>query len=302
MEQRSISLNLELEISNLYTFYYFELTHDFKAGNDQHSFWEFVYIDKGQIHFYVDGALFPLKQGEIIFYKPNSIHWGHPVNHSTPNIMIVSFDCTSACMSFFENQSFPLTDSEKGMLSLILKEAYQSFELDLYSGQIARREPSSFGGEQFIKNYLEILLLQFIRRRSNWRAEPNNSSTLKMNREEDLIEDVIGFLLKNLAVPLSVEHICKHFGIGKTQLHTLFKAKTGYGLKQFFNRLKMEEAKKLIREDIRSITEISEALGFNNVQYFSKQFKQLTDMKPTEYARSIKARFGNGLSEELRTK
>lgn len=52
--------------------------------------------------------------------------------------------------------------------------------------------------------------------------------------------------------------------------------------------MKMEAARGLIREGQLNITEISSRLGFSSVHYFSRRFKKLTGMTPTEYARSVK--------------
>ena len=55
-----------------------------------------------------------------------------------------------------------------------------------------------------------------------------------------------------------------------------------------FSRMKMDAARRLIREGQLNITEISSRLGFSSVHYFSRRFKKLTGMTPTEYARSVK--------------
>ena len=38
-----------------------------------------------------------------------------------------------------------------------------------------------------------------------------------------------------------------------------------------------------------NFTQISETLGYSSIHYFSRQFKKLTNMTPSEYASSIKA-------------
>ena len=54
-------------------------------------------------------------------------------------------------------------------------------------------------------------------------------------------------------------------------------------MKHFIIRLKIDEAMKLIEQNEKSLREISETLGFDNVAYFSKVFKKHTDMTPSEY-------------------
>ena len=45
----------------------------------------------------------------------------------------------------------------------------------------------------------------------------------------------------------------------------------------------------MIREDQYNFTQIADAIGFSSVHYFSRQFKKITGMTPSEYASSIKA-------------
>ena len=51
----------------------------------------------------------------------------------------------------------------------------------------------------------------------------------------------------------------------------------------------MQFAKQLIRENEMNFTQISDFLSYSSIHYFSRQFKKLSGMTPTEYATSIKA-------------
>ena len=58
----------------------------------------------------------------------------------------------------------------------------------------------------------------------------------------------------------------------------------------FFTKMKVEYAKELIREKNQNFTQISEFLGYSSIHYFSRQFKKITGMTPSEYTASIMAR------------
>ena len=64
------------------------------------------------------------------------------------------------------------------------------------------------------------------------------------------------------------------------------------GAINYFHQLKIETAKQQIRSG-----QISAGLGYQSVQYFSRQFKNLTGMTPTEYSSSIKALAENSFPE-----
>ena len=55
------------------------------------------------------------------------------------------------------------------------------------------------------------------------------------------------------------------------------------------SRMKIDTAKQLIRSEQMNFTQISEKLGYASIHYFSRQFKKVTGMTPSEYASSIKA-------------
>lgn len=53
--------------------------------------------------------------------------------------------------------------------------------------------------------------------------------------------------------------------------------------------MKIDYAKKYIRENDYNMSQIADILGYESIHYFSRQFKKVTGMSPTEYSKSIKA-------------
>ena len=77
--------------------------------------------------------------------------------------------------------------------------------------------------------------------------------------------------------------------IGRAQLQKIFQEQHQCGAMDFFSRLKIAYARQLIRENQMNFTQISEFLGYSSIHYFSRQFKKISGMTPTEYITSIKA-------------
>ena len=61
------------------------------------------------------------------------------------------------------------------------------------------------------------------------------------------------------------------------------------GVIEYFSLMKINIAKELIRTNRMNFTQISEHLGYTSIHYFSRQFKKITGMTPSEYVTSIKA-------------
>ena len=62
-----------------------------------------------------------------------------------------------------------------------------------------------------------------------------------------------------------------------------FKEQTGETLFACFNRMKIDEARRLLRETDLSVTEIAAMLGFSELKYFCALFKRLVWVTPMTY-------------------
>ena len=284
-------LKEEFVIKNIFTIHYLEYTKDFKFTGEQHDFWEFLYVDKGEINVIAGDTTHRLQKGEVIFHQPNEYHNVFSNGVIAPNIAIVSFECKSKAMNFFKNKVFHVTKEEKNILSSIIKEGAKAFATSLndpYIGGLERKEEQSFGAEQMILLGLLQFLLSLYRNNAISGAKRDSLSVLKERMDNDIVEDVIEFLNENIGNPLSFPDVLKYSKTSSTGLKMLFKEKTGMGVMQYFNLLKIDRAKMLIREDNYNFTQIASILGYDSIHYFSKQFKKITKMTPSEYASSVK--------------
>ena len=88
---------------------------------------------------------------------------------------------------------------------------------------------------------------------------------------------------------ITLYDLCHDNMIGRSQLQKIFQEQHQCGAMDFFSQLKIAYARQLIRENQMNFTQISEFLGYSSIHYFSRQFKKISGMTPTEYITSIKA-------------
>ena len=109
---------------------------------------------------------------------------------------------------------------------------------------------------------------------------------------------IIRYMEEHIGEHLTIETICRDNLTGRSQLQKIFHKAYGCGVIDFFTSMKIDAAKQLIRSNQLNFTEIADRLGYTSVHYFSRQFKQLTGMTPSEYATSIRSLSEKGMENQ----
>lgn len=134
---------------------------------------------------------------------------------------------------------------------------------------------------------LEYLLICLVRRMSTLQ----NSDIVFFSDESfnaDLVKAILRFLRKNVGNRVTLHDICTKFNYSRSFLCRIFKEQTGETLISCLNRLKIEEAKRLLGEGTGTVTSVACALGFREVKYFDALFKKQTGMTPVAYREKLK--------------
>ncbi len=301
MSYQSVTLIEDIVINKIYSIHYFEYMSDFQFAGETHNFWEMLVVDKGEVDVTAGDKNLVLNRGEIIFHKPNEFHSLRANGKIAPNLVVVSFECNSPAMSFFEEQTLKITDYERSLLGTIIKEARMSFKGRLDDPYQEKLIPESLrppGSMQIIKLSLEMLLIILLRRYEGSapviHEEPKMPTKLTtVNADTEVYNRILTYMEEHIYANLTIDDLCRSTLVGRSKAQKLFRDRNNCGVINYFSQLKIEKAKELIRNKDMNFTQISDLLGYTSIHYFSRQFKKITGMTPSEYASSIK-----GISEK----
>lgn len=81
----------------------------------------------------------------------------------------------------------------------------------------------------------------------------------------------------------SVEDLCRDVGMSRMQLYRKLKAVTGQSANEFIRTLRMKRAAQLLEQQELTISEVTYAVGFSDLQYFRECFKKQFGVTPSEY-------------------
>ncbi|KZE06362.1 Transcriptional regulator AraC family [Bacillus mycoides] len=88
---------------------------------------------------------------------------------------------------------------------------------------------------------------------------------------------------KNVYDGISLNELANHLDITPTYLSKLFKKEVGIPLSDYIQRVRVEEAKKLLTLTTYPLSDICAWLNFNDQSYFTRVFKKSTNMTPRQY-------------------
>lgn len=102
------------------------------------------------------------------------------------------------------------------------------------------------------------------------------------------IKKVQEFIFTNLGDPLSRADIAKALNVSPVYLSNFFSKETGKTLSHYINEVKVNRAKKLLKETNLNITEIAFGLGYGSLFHFSYVFRQIEKISPKKYRARLK--------------
>ncbi|HZG77138.1 MAG TPA: helix-turn-helix transcriptional regulator, partial [Paenibacillus sp.] len=155
---------------------------------------------------------------------------------------------------------------------------------------LVRREDAPLGAEQRLRTYLESFLLRLLCKDARDDARVSLRSLPREKEARTLAQAAIALMERRIGEPLTLEDVCLELHVTKARLKEEFKRQTGQSVMRYFGMMKIERAKRMIREEDCSFSEVAERLGFATLQHFSSVFKKRTGVSPSAYAKSVKAR------------
>lgn len=91
------------------------------------------------------------------------------------------------------------------------------------------------------------------------------------------------YVMEHFGEPITLEEVCEKTGFSVSYFSALFKKETGEGFLKYLTRVRMEEAKTLLRETNLPVAEICERVGYSDRKHFTSVFHKMSGLNPAEY-------------------
>ena len=272
-------------INNIVTIHYFEFEKNYCFPGEVHDFWELVYADKESILCTAGDETYTLEEGSVAFHKPGEFHAHSANGKRAPNLFVISFECKSEAMRFFEGRVIRPDKNLIRFLYSIVEESKRTFDVPFSTPEdngLCLLPSPTLGGQQLIKNYLEIFLINLMRQLTEVGTE-NHTFLESAKLQSKAVADCIAVMKEKIESTLSIDELSLAVGYSRAYIFREFKKATGKTVMAYFTKLKVEAAKQYLREGDYTVKQIAERLSFDTPNYFSKTFKRYTGMTPMAY-------------------
>lgn len=105
----------------------------------------------------------------------------------------------------------------------------------------------------------------------------------RRKQDRKLIAAIIAYMEERLAHKVTLKEVATRFDFTPNYLGYLFKEETGTAFSDFMNELRIKRACALLKDPLMRIYEIADMVGYSNVIYFNRMFKQALGLTPGEY-------------------
>jgi len=266
VRDRDFALRPRMRVESLYTLFYQEREAGFVFPGESHPMAELLYVEKGKLHSLADGQDLLLEQGDLVLYAPEQWHMQYADPGQAPCMVTIGFWARGLHWDRLTNRRFRLDMESKALVQRILWAQKRNHEDEIFS-------------------LLTLLLLQL--QEENEEAE-NHSLQLAMSPENAIIRRAQQYVQEHVMEKLTVPVVAQGIGVSASYLTALFHKHLAISPGDYIRRVKLGRSKQLIQEGQLNFTEISENLQYSTVHHFSRQFKQMFGMTPTEYAKRVR--------------
>ena len=251
-----------------------------------HDYIEISFVAKGELHQKLNGNDMILTAGDVCIMDLNSRHTVYPADEDNITINLLLQP------EYFEHKFFTKLGDNDVISSFFLQALHEKKDTQRYlllhtdtsdpkiynlirwmwEEQQADRPLS----QAFQSNLLNIFMIELIRSCTDMDDLP------QINKQHTMINKVLDYISENCAT-CSITDLADHFGYSATYMGDFIKRNTGQSFSDIRLKIRLNEAKTLLKSTSMSIVEIAESIGYSNISHFYRLFRKDCNMTPIQY-------------------
>lgn len=251
---------------------------DWSIDNHRHPWYEFNYVSEGAIYTTIEGCEFLTTAGQFYLIPPGTYHSHRHCNHEGDN---------GFCLRWhLEKVSFPREMEgvpASGARIMEVLSTPRPFCTAWNAGELIENVSRCSNTAMLQSELLRWLMSLY----ALWEGR-GKERICESEREKTLVQQALLFLSEYYVSDISVQDIANSINISYRHLSRIFKQVTGLTIIEKLNDVRVNEAKKLLKETNKTIREIAREVGFENEYYFSNTFTHHAYTSPSKFRKRFR--------------
>ncbi len=262
--------------------------HDLTEVEHSHDFCELVIVSRGSAMHVLEGHSFPVTAGDVFLLQGRQKHYF--CDRKNLDLINIMYDPDKIVLPEHELRCMP------GYCALFMLEPTYRHQHRFASRLHLKRIPLAHV-EQLAETMerecqadrpgravaLRAKLLELMVTLSRAYSSSETTEAHALLR----IGNVIGALENDFSKDWKLEELVEIAHMSRSTLMRIFRKATGQSPIEYLVRLRIQEAMTLLRNTDMNITEIAMGIGFNDSNYFTRQFRKTNEISPTAYRKQL---------------
>ena len=258
------------------------------ASRHFHEHLEIYFMLEGERYYFIEQDTYHIKSGMAILVNRNQIHKTSTVNgHIKHRRFLLQLDA-SVFNSSFSLPEIPdlnaFGECYWGVAEFSPEDWNQVLQiLNFLKTEMNRNETESNSICQLLSMQLTVLFMRSRRQQEFSQRKQSADSHRVHTGMHQKVHEIALYLQNHSSECCPLDEIAARFYISRPYLTRIFKSVTGFTVTEYLTVCRIRKAKFLLTGTDLSITEIAAQIGFGNITYFEKVFKQMTEHTPLQY-------------------
>jgi AraC family transcriptional activator of pobA len=251
---------------------------DWLVKEHRHPWFEFNYISEGSAYTTLNGSEFLTVAGQVYIIPPGLFHSHRHYNHEGDNGFCLRWQLEKT-----EAPGMHLKLSECAQDIIRTLSACRTYGIQMNACELVEKvsRAKNLTVKQSVFVQWLISLYEFWGGKSSEKPYQND-------HEKILVQQAMLYLSEYYANDLSVQDVADSLNVSYRHLARIFKHVTGNTIIEKLNDIRINEAKKLLKDTDKPIYEIAREVGFDNEYYFTTVFSCHSHITPSKFKSKFK--------------
>ena len=231
---------------------------------------ELLHVLKGCFELtFADGRQFPAMEGDTLLVPAHTSHKDIFEQRRDLKILMLHFDWTEAEKFFAEVKNEKI--NRMG--------AESRSELRYFFEHVRSHLPLRQELDLAIENVRLLNILLLIYREFEQGTFPEEPLSVR----KELVEVARQYIDRNYAGSVQLDDVARHLGVSRFYLSRVFSQECEFSLREYLAEVRINEAKRLLRDGNYLISEVAQRVGYESSSYFSKAFRKRVGLPPNQF-------------------